>query len=60
MAEKIEISGEVIYKLQLVQEFITGLYFGRRYYKDRIVFILNTLDDVIKQLKDLSVHCPSE
>lgn len=52
MAENIKISQKVIHKLHLVQKFITEIYDGKQQYRPRIAFILNTLNDVITELKD--------
>ncbi len=51
MSKNIKINHEIIDKLSLVREFLMALYEGRRPYKDRIVFISNTLDDVLSELK---------
>jgi len=51
MVGDIKISQKIIDDLNLVQEFIDELYNGRQQYRDRMAFIANTLDDVIKELK---------
>lgn len=53
MVGDIKISQELIDKLNMVQEFIDDLYSGKQQYRDRIAFIANTLDDVIKKLKTI-------
>ena len=52
MAENIKVSQEIIHKLHLVQEFIADIDDGEKQYRSRIAFILNTLNDVITELKD--------
>lgn len=56
MAKNIKIDQRIIDKLNLVEEFIDDLYFGKEPYKDRIAFIANTLSDVINELK--AIVCP--
>lgn len=51
MAGDIKISQEIMDKLNVVQEFIDELYFGRQHYKERIAFVGNTLNDIIEELK---------
>jgi len=53
MVGDIKISQEILDKLNMVQEFIDDLYSGKQQYRDRIAFIANTLDDVIKELKTI-------
>ena len=51
MVNDIKTSQKILDKLDLVQEFIDDLYWGRRHYKERIAFIANTLNDIIEELK---------
>ena len=53
MVGDIKISQEIIDKLNMVQEFLGALNSGRQQYRERIAFIINTLDDVIKELKTI-------
>ena len=47
------ISREIIDKLNMVQEFVDDLYFGRQHYKSRIAFIANTLNETVETLKSI-------
>ena len=53
MASDIKISQEIIDKLNMVQEFIDELYYGKQHHKPRIAFMTNTLSDIIKELKTI-------
>lgn len=53
MVGDIKITQELIDKLNMVQEFIDELYYGRQHTKERIAFIANTLSDIIKELKTI-------
>lgn len=53
MVGDIKVSQEIIDQLNMVQEFPGALNSGRQQYRDRIAFIANTLDDVIKELKTI-------
>lgn len=56
MAKNIKIDQRIIDSLNLVEEFINDLYFGKTPYKERIAFIANTLNDVVNELK--AIVCP--
>ena len=51
MVDDIKTSQEILDKLNLVQEFIDDLYWGRRHYKECIAFIANILNGIIEELK---------
>ena len=56
MAGDIKIIQESIDKLNIVQEFIDALYYGKQQYRERIAFIANTLNDIIKELKTIQEY----
>ncbi len=51
MVDDIKTRQEIPHKINLVHEFVDGLYWGRQHYKERIAFIANTLNGVIEELK---------
>ena len=51
MTKKSKINQGIINKLDLVQKFIDEIYFGKQQYKPPIVFISNTLNGIITDLK---------
>jgi len=53
MASDTKISQELIDKLNMVQEFLDALNSGKQQYRGRIALMINTLDDVIKELKTI-------
>lgn len=51
MVSNTKIDQGIIDKLKLVEEFLGGLYAGKRAHKDRIAFISNTVRDVIDEIE---------